>query len=104
FDDMSGANWTVYRGSTTGPDSLSNPTAAVEASNGQIYIGDQGNRRLIRIDDISGANPVVLTGSALGIGELSALDVRTTPDGHVYLAGAASGRVDRITDVSVAGR
>ena len=98
------ANWVAEgRSIPLIPDGLFAPTAVVEGQDGKIYIGDQGNRRLVRIDDMSAANPVALKGAALGIGELSAIDVRIPSNGRIYLAGSGSGRVDRINDPSGAG-
>lgn len=61
IDDMSGTNWVTFSSVGTGTGQLSQFLSVAVDSAGRIYVPDAG--RLVRMDDMTGANFTVLTQS-----------------------------------------
>ncbi len=61
IDDISGTNWTTFGTFGPGAGQFNHPTSLVvdedqQYGDGRIYVVDQGNNRVIRIDDMTGAH------------------------------------------------
>jgi len=57
MDDMNGANWTTFSGTGSGVGQFAQYASPVAFdASGRIYVADTGNARIVRMDDMSGAN------------------------------------------------
>jgi DNA-binding beta-propeller fold protein YncE len=87
LDDMSGANWTALGSFGTGadPGQLYAPCGVCVDEAGRIYVSQcSSNHRLVRMDDMSGANWKTLGAGGTGRGEFTSpmgIFVRARPSG-----------------------
>jgi DNA-binding beta-propeller fold protein YncE len=78
MDDMSGSNWTALGsqwtttgGSGSGSGQFNSPTGIFVAPGGKIYVADNANHRIVRIDDMSGSNWTIYGSNGSGAGQFS---------------------------------
>ena len=73
---MNGTNWTSYGGTCgSGRGQFYDPSGIAVDSAGKIYVMDTGNSRVVRIDDMTGANWVSYGSVGSGVGQFSQLDL-----------------------------
>jgi hypothetical protein len=73
IDNMTGAGWTFFGSSGTGVgqfDCTSGQMLGIHVDGaGQIYVADQGNSRLVRVDDMTGDGWVSLGSYGSGVNQ-----------------------------------
>jgi streptogramin lyase len=93
FDDIKGANWITV--STPSPSSV-----ALDAD-GRIYVTDNSNNRIVRMDSISGAGAVPFGTTGAGTGQFSdPVGVFVDGSGKIYVADWGNNRIVRIDDMT----
>jgi hypothetical protein len=73
---------------------------------GQIFVTDQGNHRIVRVNDMTGAGWTTVGGPAAGSGirQFSAPGgIFVSPRGQIFVADSGNHRVVRINDMGGAG-
>ena len=113
MDEMSGAGWITFGAFSGGtendkPGNLIDPGAIFVEAMGRVYIADIGSgydlRRIIRIDDMSGAGWTPFGTWGKGVNRFdSPGSVFVDPAGKIYVADTANHRIVRINDMSGAG-
>jgi streptogramin lyase len=102
-DDLCGANWTTFSGSSN--DAGISPLAgaqgvAVDAS-GKIYVADTFNNRIVRMDDMTGTHWVAFGTMGTGTGQFSApRSVFVDGAGHIFVTDGGNARVVRVDDMT----
>ena len=109
-DDMTGANPVAYpavpfpAGPPVNPLALNVPTGIALDSQGRIYIVDSGNNRIVRIDDITGANRVDLGAAGVGTNQFSLpMGIFIDSNHLIYVADTGNNRIVRFNDITGAG-
>ena len=93
FDDIQGANWITL--TTTSPSGI-----ALDASD-RIYVTDNTNNRIIRMDSISGAGAVLFGTTGTGTGQFSdPVGIFVDGSGMIYVADWGNNRIVRIDDMT----
>jgi DNA-binding beta-propeller fold protein YncE len=100
IDDMSGAGWTAFGASGSGPNQFNTPIGIYVDASGRIYVADSGNRRIVRFNDMTGAGWTVLEGAGQQRFEQPVGIV--LGGGRIYVTDAA-GHVIRVNDMTGAG-
>jgi DNA-binding beta-propeller fold protein YncE len=100
INDMTGAGWTVFGASGSGPNQFNTPVGIYVDASGQIYVADSGNHRIVRFNDMTGTGWTVLEGAGQQRFEQPVGIV--LGGGRIYVTDAA-GRVIRINDMTGAG-
>ncbi len=88
------ADWMTVGGPGDGKLQLSGPSGVAVDSGGRIYVADQGNSRVVRMDDMTGAGWAVF--GDMGSGEKQLYlpgGVTVGADGRVYVADTRNARV-----------
>jgi len=68
-------------------------------SDNRIYIADEAKHRIIRMDDIFGANPVFFGSLGKGVGQFTApAGITTDRLGRIYITDTGNGRIVRLDD------
>jgi sugar lactone lactonase YvrE len=104
----SGANGVIHRTNPLGGSHVSFDSGittvggiAVDATS-RIYVSDPTNNRIIRFDDMTGANPVILGGTAAGTGVAqfnAPLGLAIDSSGRILVADTGNNRIVRFTDM-----
>lgn len=93
--------WTSFGTFGSGTGNLSSPMSVAFDSAGRIYIGDAGNQRIVRMDDMNGTNWVSYGIHGSGAGNFaSSVGIAVAPDGRIYIADNSNSRIIRIDDMS----
>lgn len=105
IDNMTGANLVnldVYAAAPTGSEIVVRQLSGVAVgSDGKIYTCDRSGGRVVRFDDMTGANPQVLSTSPDGLGHLnSPSGIAFDASGHLYICDTGNARVIRVDDIS----
>ena len=115
FDDFTGKNWASLQGTGTGPTincgevqqrsgsgvmQFGNELDAITVdSQGRIYIADEHNNRIVRIDDITGKGWIEFSG--IGENKLSLPHgITISSNGKIYIADTGHNRIVRIDDLT----
>jgi hypothetical protein len=103
MDDMQGNGYVTWAGPPNEHDRNWDPVGIAVDSQNRIYTTDIGTQftpsRLIRVDDMTGANMVILDGSA-GTGHtFGPLDVAVDGANRIYIADI-NGKIDRVDDMA----
>jgi DNA-binding beta-propeller fold protein YncE len=76
----------------------------VAAGNGKIYVADRHNDRIVRIDDMTGANFTAFGTVGSGLNQLHTPNsLAFDTQGKIYIADLYNNRIVRIDDMSGAG-
>jgi len=113
MDDITGAGWTEYgRGggdrcgqSSTEPGELNGPKDIAFDSQGRIYISDDRNQRIVRINDLTGAGWVTYGTNGTGIGQfLEPQSITIDAQDRIYISdedkNTQGGRIVRMNDMA----
>ena len=93
FDNIQGSNWTTV----TTP----SPSSGALDANGRIYVTDNSNNRIVRMDSISGAGSVPFGTTGAGTGQFSdPVGVFVDGSGKIYVADWGNNRIVRIDDMT----
>jgi len=100
MDDMTGGGWTMLGGSGrsghSGINQFNHPTCVSLDAGGHIFIADMVNNRIVRMDDMTGANWTALGGPGSGVSQFNRpWGVALDPSGHVYVADDGNCRIAR---------
>jgi len=98
---MNGTNWTSL--GTYGPDigQFNSPSGISIDATGRIYVMDTGNSRLVRMDDMNGANWITFSGTGSGVGQFAqyVAPVAFDASGRIYVADTGNTRIVRMDDM-----
>ena len=99
-DDMSGGGWTVLGGSGHsghgGINQFNHPSGVTVDAGGRIYIADMVNNRIVRMDDMAGANWTALGSPGSGVSQFNRpWGVALDSSGRVYVADDGNCRIGR---------
>lgn len=101
--DISGSGWTAYGHSgigTPAQGTFNNPQCVVVGADGKLYIADTNNHRIVRIDDMTGANWIMYGSQGTGQGQFNgAASVFVASSGTIYVADEFNSRVVSVTDM-----
>jgi hypothetical protein len=116
MDDMTGKNFVAYGTKTihcgpaqttvggNGVGEFNRPEGITLDSSGRIYITDNENDRIVRINDMTGAGWTTFATHGSGVNQLIfPHDIQVSPAGKIYIADTGNGRVVRIEDMTGAG-
>ena len=100
MDDMTGSNWTTLGGAGhsghRGANQFDHPSGVTVDSRGNIYIADMINNRIVRMDDLEGANWTALGSSGGAVSQFNhPWGVALDASGHVYAADGGNCRIVR---------
>lgn len=96
FDDIQGTNWTTV--------TIPSPSSVALDADGRIYVTDNANNRIVRMDSISGAGAVPFGTTGAGNGQFSdPTGVFVDGSGKIYVADWGNNRIVRINDMTGAG-
>jgi len=100
MDDMAGANWTVLGTSGhsghDGINQFNHPSGVMVDAGGHIYIADMVNNRIVRMDDMAGANWTTLGSPGSGVSQFNRpWGVALDASGRVYVADDGNSRIAR---------
>jgi hypothetical protein len=103
MDDMLGNGYVTWAGPAEGNPKNWDPNGIAFDSQNRIYIGDEGTdwtpTRIIRIDDMTGANMVTYAGSGGAPHSFLPVDVAVDSSDHIYIADYVKG-IERMDDMS----
>ncbi|HSE39766.1 MAG TPA: NHL repeat-containing protein [Acidobacteriota bacterium] len=80
---------------------LMRPTAICTDSRGRIFVADQVNHRIVRMDNLVGKNWSTLTFPQSGKSKVVPMDISMDRAGALYISDAANDRVIRLGDFSL---
>ncbi|HUZ18536.1 MAG TPA: 6-bladed beta-propeller, partial [Spirochaetia bacterium] len=87
------SDWKTFGSAGTGANQLSGPVATATDSRGRIYVVDQGNSRIVRFDNMSGANWVTFGSYGSGVDHFSGpTGIAVDGRGRVYVADPENNR------------
>lgn len=89
IDDLTGKNWVSFGSLGSGVNQFNAPVGIAFDSTGRIYVADSGNGRLVRIDNLGGANWAALSQLNIdpyGYPLTNLTGVAVAPGGRVFLA------------------
>jgi sugar lactone lactonase YvrE len=92
-EDFTGTNFASYNGSNTGSSFTQSTRSTVDAQ-GRIYTTDIG--RVVRVDDISGTNPVAFN----TLGGLTGFGIGVDSTGRIYVSFVNNGQIHRYDDMT----
>lgn len=104
MDDMIGTNWNPFGSSGAGNSQFSNPagifvTSSVGNITSGVYIADTGNNRIVRMNDLNGANWSSFGSSGNGVGQFSSpTGIFIDSLGKVYVSDTGNNRIVRFDD------
>lgn len=103
------SQWQTIGSIGSGPNNLKYPAGVAVDAQGHIYVADQGNSRIVRMDDMSGDNWTTL-GSIAQSNQLSGTihlknpaGVAIDTQGHIFVADQGNSRIIRMDDMSGSG-
>ena len=101
---MNGTNWTSFGAYGTGAGQFKVPQSISIDPAGHIWVLDNGNGRLIRMDDMNGSNWTTVGSAGSGVGQFGALSSAPGFDalGRIYVADAANHWIVRFDDLNFA--
>lgn len=103
FDDFVGSNWTVYN-TASGTGAVFSPYGLATDSAGRLYTCDFALGKVLRLDSISGTNPVSYGTLGSGTGKFNGpTDIAIGTDGKIYVADSLNARIVRLDDMTGAG-
>jgi hypothetical protein len=105
---MLGTNWTSFGTAGSGTNQLSGAQGVAVDAAGKIYIADTGDKRIVRMDDMTGTNWTVLTQSPVINGYIYSFGapahVSLDPTGRIVVGdGTNVIRIDDMTGANWAG-
>ncbi len=93
--------WKAFGSAGTGADQLSGPAATATDSRGRSYVVDQGNSRIVRIDDMIGTNWIFFGSQGLEDNQFCGpLGIAVDKSGRVYVADPENNRIERFDDMT----
>ena len=98
---MHGTNWTSFGAHGSGVGQFATPQSVSIDPSGHIWVLDNGNGRLVRIDDLNGTNWTTVGTAGSGVGQLAGLSSAPGFDslGRIYLADTGNRRIVRFDDL-----
>lgn len=109
MDDMSGANWTTFAGTVQSDHAGSttpfkNPTGVAIDAQGRILVADQGNGRIVRMDDMKGSGWTAFGSIGTGANQFkNPAGVALDSQGGIYVADQGNSRIVFMGDVKGTG-
>jgi sugar lactone lactonase YvrE len=107
MDDMTGTNWTTYPPNETSTSPFKTAWGLFVDAAGHIYVTDSdrggGNSfsRIVRMDDITGANFTAYGTFGNGTGQFEGVwGISVDSTGHIYIADFDNARIVRIDDMT----
>jgi sugar lactone lactonase YvrE len=103
--DLKGGVMIAFTGIGGDGGTFNGPSDVAYGPDGKLYIADQGNDRIVRVDDIYGTGWTTLTNSAgSGQGQFRLPNaVTASSDGGIFVADTANHRIIQLADPSGAG-
>ena len=101
-DDLWGTNKQVLGSTGTGTGQFYGPHGVTADPSGRVYVVDTYNCRIVRVDNIAGANWTTLGGQCgSGVNQFSgAADIALDSSGRIYVADTGNNRIIRSDDMS----
>ncbi len=114
MDDMTGAGWTTLGSHGNGINRFdlryNRPSGVFVDAAGRIYVADSGNRRIVRMDDMTGAGWTTLGKcpptqvSCIGVNQFhSPVGIFVDAAGRIYVVDSGNSRIVRVDDMTGAG-
>src|SRR5436309_6033097 len=105
MDDMTGAGWTPFGTSGSGPNQFRFPSGIFVSAAGQIFVTDALNHRIVRMDNMTGAGWITLGGPPAGSGmsQFNAPFGIFVSAGQIYVADTSNHRIVRMDTMTGAG-
>jgi sugar lactone lactonase YvrE len=104
MDDMNGTNWIPFGSSGSSTNQFLSPagifvTSTVGSMTSGIYVTDTGNNRIVRMDNITGANWSYYGSSGNGVGQFnSPTGIFIDSSGRIYVSDTGNHRIVRFDD------
>ncbi len=105
MDDMDGTGWTTLGGTAHSGrldevTRLKSPAGIAVDARGRVYVADQGNSRIVRMDDMSGSGWTAFGSFGSGTNQfINPAGIAVDAQGRVYVADQGNSRIERIDDM-----
>ncbi|MGO9308170.1 MAG: chitobiase/beta-hexosaminidase C-terminal domain-containing protein [Spirochaetia bacterium] len=96
--------WQTVGALGSGAGQLKYPAGVIVDAQGRLYVVDQGNSRIVRVNDMDGTGWTVLDGAEHGVNRFkSPAGAAVDAEGRIYVADQGNSRIVRVNDMSGAG-